>query len=321
MSDAVFVRCDGDWCHRQPVLIDGADLFVFPFRASRSHVQKLCDERIQVPSGGRVIATPWPSAGDRCLAVLACASFPKIRSEDPEDAKKGFISERDVAVFVPVKLTVDGVDRGIHLLNPFLWVDNPAGVIMGREIFGFPKILGRIAWHAPDVVFSVESLVFREYDPNKPATEETVLAVKQSGTAGLMTKLLGKTLAEEVADTTENITQNLIESVLDTLGIELGELVTDVTGFDRLRLVFLKQFRSAAETGGDPVCYQEVVGAQFEFRAAPDVHPVATLFGRDLVVEPYASLRLADTLGIETRQHLPVCVHVTVDLRLTGQEI
>ena len=51
------------------------------------------------------------------------------------------MTERDVGFFVPAMVTA-GDSRSFANLIPYLYVNNMAGMLMGRELFGFPKLLG-----------------------------------------------------------------------------------------------------------------------------------------------------------------------------------
>ena len=58
-----------------------------------------------------------------------------MRSAEPPDRDKGLFTEQEFAVWVPViepKL-------GPFWLHPYMVVDNPYAMALGRELYGFPE--------------------------------------------------------------------------------------------------------------------------------------------------------------------------------------
>jgi len=291
-----------------------ARIIVFPLLGATDRLTAICQDRIAGPSGGRVRAAPLAiPLVNKSLLLLACADFPHIASDDPQDSQLGYITERDVGFCLPVKLTVAGQDRGIHVVNPLLWVDNPAGVIEGREIFGFPKILATIPWETNGALtFEVDSLVFHRHSPTTAATIDWLLKVEP---AGLLGALATQTTAMNATDPIPDVTRRLVDGVLGVTAF--ANLGVAATGFDRVRLALLKQFRAVEAAAGDPVCYQDVVRAEFEIKQITGAW-THLLGGRHLVVADHASVPIADILGIDFTTPLPFAVEVRADLRLTG---
>jgi hypothetical protein len=86
--------------------------------------------------------------------VLMVGQIDRISSTAPEFANRGYASEWQAALTVPV---VCGVQKhgffrptGIRTFMPYLLVNNPISLCGGREIYGFAKALGRFPEPPPD---------------------------------------------------------------------------------------------------------------------------------------------------------------------------
>lgn len=144
VSDTGFVVRDNNWVHPPPLLLEGATMCAFAVPCDRTRLEHLCSSLFGAPSGGAVVVTP-----SAAVAIVTFVDLPKIGSTDPDWADAGSISEKDVAIWLPVTLRYrdsDGnmLDQAAWVI-PYIWVDNPASLIEGRELYGFPKALGSIA--------------------------------------------------------------------------------------------------------------------------------------------------------------------------------
>jgi hypothetical protein len=318
-----YVERDGDWCRRQPASIEEAELFVFPIPLQKpGKLADLCDRYVTQPTKGHVSATPWsPLPGGDPILLLAAARFSKIRSADPQEPLKGYIDELDVGFFFPVELAVAGNPRGIHVFNPYIYVDNPAGVIMGREIFGFSKIEGAIGWWPSVLEFDLRSLVFTNDLPNTAATVEKVLELKRSPLLSFLSPLFGgygSNVLGEDADTRAaiaKVTQALAQNLLDWI-----QVAAAAKGFTQVHLPLLKQYRSVDP--GDDTAYQEVVRATFtiETISAFEVYPKFLFWLSPLTLHlySYANLHIATELGIASNTEIERGFRVVCKLKLEG---
>ncbi|MDH3732309.1 MAG: acetoacetate decarboxylase family protein [Gemmatimonadota bacterium] len=113
-----------------------------------------------------------------------------------EDGKKvGLMDENDLCFWVlcvAMRKTALGIRIPSHLtwFVPFIFVDNPFAVVAGREIYGFPKTVGRFLDadgvdirrhqdHQIDVrnpTYRVDVLAFDKSQPDQLGTEQTLLS-------------------------------------------------------------------------------------------------------------------------------------------------
>lgn len=277
---ARYVELDGDWARRQPVKLEQVSMYVFALGADKNALQVVCDTMIEGPSGSAVTAEPvFPGV------IVVCAEIAKVRSDDPEDRAKGFLVERDVGIFIPVKVEQGGKHWHAAII-PYLFVDNMAGVVGGREIYGFPKELARITIDRAALTFEAESQVLAQYSYTEQARDELVFKVEPIGP--VVRGGLPKTVANAMAMVSTTVLTALGTNPQTVLGVPI------VPGFDRIPLVFLKQFRDAANA--TVACHQSLVGAEA---------PIDTLRSGDILVGAfkitlprYDSLRIADKLGL-----------------------
>jgi hypothetical protein len=316
-----YLEWTGDWSRRPPAVITNATLYAFPFKASSAAMQKICTDLITTPSGGSIVATPWHPGSVPPFMLLLCANFPCITSSTAPDSEYGYISERDVGFFIPADLTVNGVHQGIHLINPILWVDNHAGVINGRETFGFPKVLGQLSWHPAQLQFAVDALVFGSYSPYEPATVERVLTVERV-VPDWASILLGSSSYGINLSTASDVPTAAAQIVSQALAL-LGWSSASVGPFDRVRLALLRQFRSHLPPHAPAGAMTQVVqGAEFRITSISAIEILPTLLllpsSVRLRLEKYDSIDLMTDFGVEVLTPLRVAVRLDCDLELDG---
>lgn len=322
-----YVERDGDWSRRQPAKIDQAEMFVFPVPlADPSRIDALCDEQINDHSN-RIKVTPWRlTPGSDPLVLLAAADFSKIRSDEVNEKLKGHIQELDVGLFVPVEVRVDGGPARLYVLNPYIYVDNPAGLIMGREIFGFPKILGTIGWRPSILEFDLRSLIFKSVVAGTPATTELVLELRRTWLLSLLAPFFGSAGSIPIGqgddkEAIARVTREMSVDLLQWVGaIEAGGPVAGLLGFAEVRIPLLKQYRTAAV--GTGAAYQEVVRATFSIESisAFKIYPrfLFWLSPLTLHLHEHANVDIAAKLGLAKHTRIRRGFRVVCGLKLTG---
>jgi uncharacterized protein with NAD-binding domain and iron-sulfur cluster len=297
-----YIEHGGTQVFRQPLVLRGAELRGFVLDADIGALGRLCERMLNVPAGGRARFVPLLPK-----ALLVFAAMDAAASADTEQARWGFVSEIDVAFWVPVAvLEREGevwevVDLAWYL--PYVFVDNPWAMATGREIYGFHKELGRFTIPRSNDgtgAFSVSTLVLDPFDPRTVASERPLFEVQRldQGATGLRRRwddardALGE-LFGGVAGLAGEITEHLDEDV------DVLELTTNLFNFvssASVPMVFLKQFRDAA----DPTraCYQRVVSARAQVEPGT-VRDAGPLWGDwKLRLARYASHPIATDLGL-----------------------
>jgi hypothetical protein len=200
---------------------------------------------------------------------LAFAAIDRATSADARDSQLGWISEIDVAFWVP--LAVLEVERGRWQLCdvawhlPYVFVDNPWAMATGREIYGFHKQLGQFAIPSRngDGAYSVSALVLPEHAPESRAETRTVLEVRRQLGSGAAEPTVWSELGEAARELRQAVfgAAELLDVVdhLSVDGLSLAVNLLDYAREGKVPMVFLKQLRDAA----DPTraCYQRIVEA------------------------------------------------------------
>jgi hypothetical protein len=280
-----YVERDGDWVLRPPGKLRQVSLWALVFKAGAAELAALCQKYVAGPSGGQVTATPlFPGFP---FVVLVCADIARGESDHPQDKARGWMSERDVGFFVPVTVT-KGSARTVNLI-PYLWVDNWAGMIMGRELYGFPKALGEIDWAgdatpglpiAPPMHFTVWSRVLPPGSPNGHAVDGVVLDVRST------TVTPGVPIPAGVGQ----IVQVFVPVVLAALGMPAQAF----PALSDIPQLFLKQFRDTAAPS--TAALQRLIGVD----AHIDAFEGGAVLLNDfiLTLPPWQHLDVAGTLGL-----------------------
>jgi uncharacterized protein with NAD-binding domain and iron-sulfur cluster len=286
-SGAPYARQDGDWVVRPPGMLEDVQMHAFIVPATLGNLKQVCANMINVPSGDAVTVSPLP------FVIVACAAIGCGYSlAAPEEGQQ---TENDLCFFVPVELFVHGKRQGFAAIVPYIFVDNMAGMITGREVFGFPKLFGDMTFSDDGTLFEAFSLVRKCPGFEQKVTRQSVVRIQvnvQNSKA-----LSGQSLA---------LLDEVTSRALGALGLTLSGSIA----LGQVPLVFLKQFRDAV----DPrtACFQSIVQTNAQVTA---IHSARVLTGHfSLTLPRYDSLRIADTLGL--REPLPIAFALNLDFKL-----
>ncbi len=215
------------------------------------------------PAGNGV---DYRAVGSKVLLLVG--GFDRVSSLAPPFDQWGTVREIQASFWVPV---LAGRDLGpvfraerFCLAVPYIFVDNPMSYLGGHEAYGYAKTMGRFG--PEDALgplttldtfggqFSTESRAswtrFMEISasaPEEPAGRPPGFGARELLELALGTNLLANTEGELVLPGLK-LTATLVEDLLE----------------GRMRQVFLKQFRDAAD--GTRACYQSVVEAPIEVK-------------------------------------------------------
>jgi hypothetical protein len=276
---AQYVERDGDWVLRPPGRLDQVDMHLFVLKAGAAELEALCRRFIDTPSGGAVKATPvFPAAP---FVLLTCADIAKGYSQDPDDETRGWMRERDVGFFVPVTLTWGNNKRVANLL-PYLYVDNFPAVLIGREVFGFPKVLADIEFGASPWRCTVMSTVSAAPNPSQEAVDDTILSVNHHLSFPSL-PLSGKL-------------DEAVKVIVSAVRVALGLPGTPADAFATIPMAFLKQFRDAVVR--TQACHQSVVLAEAGIDAFRGGKLWTVLGPYSVTIRAHHSVDIAKHLGL-----------------------
>ncbi len=289
----LFVPRGGEQVFCQPLELRQVRFTSFLFHADPAALQAVCDRYLNAPSGG---ALHYRSLLPRVL--LGVADVGRVFPIDSPDERKGWVSEIDVAFWMPVARCAKHLGLSfteqIAWFLPYVFVDNAWACAAGREVYGFPKELGifQVPRRTTDpALITVDTLAIERFGPEAQAQVQRLLEVR-------------RTDAEPVGhphqtwDRVEEAFEDFLHVLLGSGGVSLPGLGLLAQAFQfvvqrEVPLVFLRQFRDVAD--GRRACYQAVVEAMtrvLNFREAGklrgdyrltvnalDSHPVARELG------------------------------------------
>jgi hypothetical protein len=289
----LFVPRGGEQVFCQPLELCQVRFTSFLFPADAAALQALCDRYLNGPSGGAVRFRPLLPR-----VLLGVADIGRAFPVQSPDERKGWVPEIDVAFWVPVartgKLLGVSFTEEVAWFIPYVFVDNAWAVAAGREVYGFPKELGRFQvprGPTDPALVTVDTLAIEHFDPEAEARERRLFELRRADAGHVGDP---HQTWHEVGEVLEDFAHALFGSGgLSLPGPGLLEQLLDFVTHREVPLVFLRQFRDVAD--GQRACYQAVVEAparvrQFrhagrlpgEYRLtvnALDSHPIARELG------------------------------------------
>lgn len=290
-----YVERDGDWVWRPEGALEQTAMFVLAFRvADPGAIQKLCDDHVNQPSNGAVQAAPF--FAPLPFVLLVCADIKRAYSRHPGDVGKGYATERDMGFFVPITFTDQGGNASTAMLLPYLYVNDLAALLVGREIYGFPKLLGDIQMMESPLFAEVIAPALPTYGPERVIVDRPILQLRTVNPLPFQL-----CVNEPVVDAT----LAMLTFVLNALGIP-----PPLGGFTKIPMLFLKQFRDVAADG--QACYQSITRAEGSIETIRRACLHFDAF--ELTVFPHDSIDIAGTLGLGPGPTFQPAVAVSADL-------
>jgi len=262
-----------------PASFTNVNVNIFAVAASLSAIQSLADRLLNPAGGGQV----------RYQAALPIAIFSFADAERCTSVAEpaGWTPGREVMVLTALWefRSPSPLPTRLVFWAPYIFIDYTIGLVCGREIWGWPKNMGRVgaAADGPNSEFSVETTIFR------------TLAAETRGEQTTLFKIWRTQAAARQAPTWADGAQAAVGLVEGLLGDLAGEVLRALCLKPRIESVVLKQFRSSSEP--KLACYQAIVNSpvvitnfmgggpsfdQFAIEIATcESHPILSdLFGR-----------------------------------------
>ncbi|GAB4539425.1 MAG: hypothetical protein Fur002_04550 [Anaerolineales bacterium] len=294
---------------RAPYAQRSANLAAFLFAAELPALSAWCDSALNVSDAFAYRYVPASSS------VMLVYADMLVSSRDERDAQVGLIPESEIGFWV-LTLAQRKTRRGYIPSHfawalPYVFVNEGSALISGREVFGFNKQLARIEQPArlqkPE--FSAETMGFKTFGAESVAQYETLLRARP----------FASSLDEQPAQFREAqslFMDDLFRRARAGLDGTLTRLASRLLN-DSIPLVFLKQFRDAADSS--LACLQQLVEVRLtveRFRAGGML-----LKPYLLNLPPLASHPLAQTLGLQENQGSKIGVWLQLDFLLHRAKI
>ncbi len=233
MSDIPFISWLGHGAAdlSPPGMFTDARANAFIFEADKAAMQKTVDTLLN-PAGGGVVRYEVP-------LPIGMVSFMDIAKSTSGTDQVGWLPARETAFWIPLVETHPGnpfKDRFV-MWTPYIFINYAIGMVIGREIWGWPKVLADISV-ASDTPKAPQFGCATTYFPT--------LSAATQGVTGPLYRVLPNTPSVEH----ESIWASGEEALEAIIGKTLGGLArTLLSAFDiepRAPSVALKQFRDPA---------------------------------------------------------------------------
>lgn len=293
-----YIRRSGDLVARQPFLHQGTFLRTFVLEADLEKLQALCDRVFNRPSGGTLNYRPLTNS-----ILLTFAEIRDISSTYEEDGNFGSMSEIDVAFWIPL-LSERGGRPHVSWYIPYIFVDNPYAMATGRELYGFPKTIGRFQIpqeiDGPDSYW-VETMSMERFAAGSRVHPMRIFEVRRTadkrGAPGRLARaasLLPILLGDDPAPGARlALSWNTLRNALRDRSVQM---------------LFLRQLRDVRDPAR--AAYQEVIEAPAQVTRARRGGLIPGQF--ELHLAPNAAFPIAEELGLCADGH-PVRAAVWVD--------
>lgn len=270
-----------------PLALNKARMYGFWVPGSRDALQASVDGTLNAGSGGRMqftVVTPY--------VLLSFTEVGQAHSNWPEDRAKGWGREIDIVAWVMLAATKPGHALPAFYAYPLhIWVDDCMALIVGREVFGYPKYQCSYAMPVPGGAATGFRLGAKGFQPFAPDTElamHPLLGVDATGEVGVGSPVLDA----------EDWRQRLLSGLHSQPGFWAADPAWRDAFDDWFDLfpgvdqIFLKQFPDAS---GQCAVYQGIVAAEAKIQAIHGLWLLDSGYALDL--QAFDSFPLARTLG------------------------
>jgi hypothetical protein len=269
-----------------PAVLTGAVLHTFCVPADETKIQAALDQRYSAPSAGQV---RYKAIGSQIF--VSVAEIARMVSTDPMDAMRGGMSEIDVTIWALARR--EG-SLSIRWLPLWLFVDSAPAMATGREVYGFPKQIGRFDFSPQDQKprrFGISAFVSPTFTPQTMALWAPMIDIAPSAAAP-------DPGAGEPWGGLEDMARRLIErlgAAVVNMDLALLGAASVALGTGRTTMALLKQFPDAAQP--HLACYQGII----EVEAAVDALHESKLTSTPYTVEiqNYASHPILEQFGVQ----------------------
>lgn len=269
-----------------PLQLNDATMYSFCVGADFAQLQAVVDQQLNAVAGPGTYKALLP------MVAIVCADIADSFSQVPPDSEKGWMSERDFGIWIPV---VRGTTIGWYL--PYVFVDNVAAMVTGREVFGFFKQTANLMMPPSPKdpgAFSVDALVIATYSPESQAQVLRLMTLTTTEAAPAPAGSWAgdvKKAFEDVFSAVKTMIGDVKEMPISTWELLKNGLEEAITG--NVPMVFLKQFRDA--TDPTKACYQAVIEAPAHLAKLHDgwfAHP------HDITIVPVDSHPIVAECGL-----------------------
>lgn len=279
----------GEICYPQPLQLKDVTAYAFSLAADPKALQALVDSQINVVCR--------PDVEYRVLTASTLLTILHVRQATSLAQTIGNLSDHEAAFWIPLLEIRKGrlIPRLVFWI-PYLLIDVDSGLVVGREIWGYRKALGKIQLPGQDeqpAAFTAATTIFREFSQTSWGEFATLLEVRKDQSLGPLASAWS-----DLEEAAREIARLWIHhhGAWRSFGDDAAAVVDVVEMLaDRIvPVVNLKQFRAAEDA--TRACYQAVVESSCRFDRLHGAGPLLGDFS--LTVTTCASHRIVDDLGL-----------------------
>lgn len=253
MGESNYINRGGELVLAPPFKTDPVDFFGFILDADIDELTKVCDKYLNAPLDRVCENRRFVPAGG--FVLLACINIPKMYSDSLPYKDWGWFKEQEIGFWV---LVIDQDKEEMYWHMPYIWVDNPYAMAMGRELYGFPKGLGEINIAKPDNPdqFSVDTLLIEKFGADSEAVTKRLVKIEKK--QGVTAQGFASEAIEELDELIENLFSLMQNPEIG--GIQFIDLIINEWEdfrHKKMPMVFLKEFRDACKPKNN--CYQFII--------------------------------------------------------------
>jgi hypothetical protein len=304
-----YIARGGDLVMAPALELRGATMYSFLVGADPGALTRMVDAQLNAVT--RASGTIYKPLAP--MAAIVCADITQSFSKTPPDSEKGWMGERDFGVWIPVVAgtMVDGAWKPgrISWYLPYVFVDNVAAMVTGREVFGFFKQTAALAMPpspSSPGMFAIDALVIPTFSPRSQAQTLRLMTLTSRESTAAPTGAWNR-FEEAFAAIWDLVKRRFIDPASGPASGPAGgpasgpaitawdlakNLVTDLATGD-VPMVFLKQFRDAGEP--TKACYQAVIEAPSHLEK---FHGGGLTYPHDVSITPCASHPIVAECGL-----------------------
>ena len=300
ISNPTYIDYSNDYIIPIPGAGDDTYLYCFPINGTYQNMLNIVNQRLNFsPLNQKVRYFPL---SEKILLVFS--DIKKGYTLDPNYEKYGFLEEKALQIFMPiVECTQDAynnwVAQRILFFIPYIFIDQPFSLSIGREVFGFEKSLANFEFpDSPEKAnnFQLNAFGFKQFNKANPEFGKYHPLINIKKTDEKVEEGGWKTHTEAWKHIKQHLytkNRNAEFSVgLPFIIHELKDLFNKT-----LPMIFLKQFRDIIDP--TKACYQAIT----EGNGIVDEFLGGWFLGSEyeITIEDMASFPIANDLGLKSK--------------------
>jgi uncharacterized protein with NAD-binding domain and iron-sulfur cluster len=249
-----FIYSPGQSTYKAPFKHDNCHIYGFFIEGKLVNIQNTINESLNKAAQGQKYYKALSS-----LVMLQFAKLNEVYSLAPGFRDMGKIVETDVITWVLVgEFDSDESFCDAYWYPVYMWVDDSQAVSTGREVYGYPKQLGKMQMpRASEETLSFSLDVHSHSDFGFEEYSKTTRLLSIQSTANEQAKTCSKAeIAKRILTLLMKTNESPKLSVINNKSLIRSFLDTDV------KQIFLKQF---PDTAGNRAIYQSVVSTRSVF--------------------------------------------------------